>query len=69
MKKLASAKKRKMWSCTQLGLAGLVRDRHLVDKEVEELEKRIKSLEDKVRGSRDLCLMESWMQCRAVRAC
>ena len=51
-----------------MDLAGLVRDRHLVDKVVEELEKRIKSLEDKVRGSRDLCLMESWRQCRTVRA-
>ena len=61
MKKLASAKKRKMWSCTQADLAGLVRDRHLV-------EKRIKSPEDEV-GLRDLCLMESWRQCRTVRAC
>ena len=57
MKKLASAKKRKMWSCTQADLAGLVRDRHLAEKAVEELEKRIKSLGDEVR---DLCLMQSW---------
>lgn len=46
-----------MWSCTQADLAGLVRDRHLAEKAVEELEKRIKSLEDEVR---DLCLMQSW---------
>ena len=45
-----------------------MRDRHLVEKVVEELEKRIKSLEDEV-GLRDLCLMESWRQCRTVRAC
>ena len=68
-RKLASAKKRKMWSCTQADLAGLVRDRHLVEKAVEELEKRIKGLEDEVRGFRDLCLMESWRQCRTVKAC
>ena len=40
-----------MWSCTQADLAGLVRDRHLVEKVVEELEKRIKNLEDEVEGS------------------
>ena len=39
-----------------------------MEKVVEELEKRIKSLEDEV-GLRDLCLMESWRQCRTVRAC
>ena len=51
------------------GPCGFGEGRHLVDKAVEELEKRIKSLEDNVPGLRDLCLMESWMQCRAVRAC
>jgi len=57
-----------MWSCTQADPAGPVRDRHLVGKAVEELEKRIKSLEDEVRGLRDLCLMESWRQGRTVKA-